>query len=148
MRAARGFFLAGAILLVLTGAGHALAIATRPTPEGEQAEIVARMAALEGEMMGMTPSLLDAFLTLDAYFPILAILAGVQALMVWRMREVSAGRLRSFAAVSALGALVAAAVALAHELPPPGTLFALVAVCFATSAALARAAAPARAHER
>jgi len=130
------WFLAGAILLVLTGAGHALAIATRPAPAGERAEILARMAALEGEMFGMTPSLLDAFRTLDLYFPILAITAGVQALLLWRKREAASRLLRPFASVGALGALAAAGVAFAHELPPPALFFALVAVCFGVAAAL------------
>ncbi len=135
MSAARGWFLAGAILLVLTGALHAVGSATRPPLEGEQAELVAHMAALEREMFGMTPSALDALQTLDLYFPILAILAGVQALLVWRERDAARRLLRSLAAVGALGAFVAAGVALAHELPPPALLFALVGGCFAVAVA-------------
>jgi hypothetical protein len=137
---ARGWFLAGAILLVLTGAGHALVIVARPVREGAEADVFARMAALEGEVLGMMPSILDAFLTLDLYFPILAVMAGVQALLVWRAAGAAPGLLRPHAVVGALGAGLAAAVALAHEIPPPAAFFALVAACFGVSALRARGA--------
>jgi hypothetical protein len=139
-----GWFRAGAILLLVTAGLHAVGAALRPAPEGEVADLVARMAALERPMFGMTPSTLDAFATLDLYFPILGIMAGVQALLVWREREAASRLLRPTAVVCMLGALVAAAVALAHELPPPAALFALVAVCFGVSAALASSVPPSR----
>jgi len=133
---ARRFFMAGSVVLMLSGIGHTLGQFVS-TPDPRFAAPFAVMKAADGQMMGMTFSIWGVYQCLGACYAALAFFMGLQNLLTAGALADKPRALVRAATTSGTCTEVMVVVGVAYHLPPAIVLYVPSFLCFAVAAARA-----------